>query len=125
VVAEIIAGVTRHGGRAVQDPETDLLRVNDEFTVSIVLARCSATAAGSLRWRIRLDTGLVPDITIAVRMDEVNEAPRDYYVLPSIDMTFGKLKFAEQNGLALDAYRFDTLDFFYALASRARIAEVA
>ena len=40
-------------------------------------------------------------------------------------MTFGKLKFAEQNGLALDAYRFDTLDFFYALASWARIAEVA
>ncbi|PIV76841.1 MAG: hypothetical protein COW55_00070 [Rhodobacteraceae bacterium CG17_big_fil_post_rev_8_21_14_2_50_65_11] len=37
---------------------------------------------------------------------EVNEAPRDYYVLPSIDMTFGKLKFAEQNDLALDAYRF-------------------
>ena len=125
VVAEIIAGVTRHGGSAVQDPDTDLVRVNDEFTVSIVLARCTATAAGSLRWRIRLDTGLVPDITIAVRMDEVNEAPRDYYVLPSIDMTFGKLKFAEQNGLALDAYRFDTLDFFYALASRARIAEVA
>lgn len=125
VVAEIIAGVTRHGGSAVQNPETDLLRVNDEFTLSIVLARCTSTAAGALRWRIRLDTGLVPDITIAVRMDELNEAPRDYYVLPSIDMTFGKLKFAEQNGLALDAYRFDTLDFFYALASRARISEVA
>ncbi len=125
LVAEIIAGVARHGGTAMQDPDTDLVRVNDEFTVSIVLARCTVTAARSLRWRIRLDAGLVPDITIAVRMDEVNEAPRDYFVLPSIDMTFGKLKFAEQNGLALDAYRFDTLDFFYALASRARIAEVA
>ena len=53
VVAEIIAGVTRHGGSAVQNPETDMLRVNDEFTLSIVLARCTATAAGSLRWRIR------------------------------------------------------------------------
>lgn len=58
-------------------------------------------------------------------MDEVNEAPRDYYVLPSIDMNFGKLKLAEQNGLALDAYRFDPLDFFYGLALRAWIAEVA
>ena len=67
----------------------------------------------------------MPDITIAVRIDEVNEAPRDYYVLPNIDMTFGKLKLAEQKWLALDAYRFDTLDFFYGLASRARIAEVA
>jgi hypothetical protein len=42
-----------------------------------------------LRWRIRLDTGLVPDITIAVRMDETNDDPRDYYLLPSIDMTRG------------------------------------
>lgn len=40
-------------------------------------------------------------------------------------MTFAKLRFAEQNGLALDAYRFDTLNFSYALASRARIAEMA
>ena len=125
MVAEIIAGVNRHGGSAVQKPEADLLRINDEFTLSIVLARCTSTAAGALRWRIRLDTGLLPDITIAVRIDELNKAPRDYYVLPSIDMTFGKLKFAQQNGLALDAYRFDTIDLFYALASRARIAEVA
>lgn len=51
VVAEIIAGVTRHGGRAVQDPDTDLVLVSDEFTVSIVLARCTATAAWSPRWR--------------------------------------------------------------------------
>ena len=125
VVAEVVAGVTRHGGWASKDPATDLVRVNDEFTLSIVLARCTATVAGSLRWRIRLDTGLVPDITVAVRMDGANEAPRDYYVLPSIDMTLEKLQLAEQNGLALDAYRFDTLDFFYALASRARIVEVA
>lgn len=125
VVAEIIAGVTRQGGSAVQDPNTDLVWVNDEFTVSVVLSRCTMTSAGWLRWHIRLEAGLVPDITVAVRMDELNEAPRDYYLLPSIDMTFGRLKFGEQNGLALDAYRFDTLDFFYALASRVRIAEVA
>jgi ribosomal protein S30 len=35
-------------------------------------------------------------------------------------MTDGGLKLAEQNGLSLDAYRFDTLDFFYALAGRAK-----
>ena len=96
VVAEIIAGITRHGGSAVQDPDTDLVRVNDEFTVSIVLARCTATAAGSLRWRIRLDTGLVPDITIAVRMDELNEAPHDHYVLPSIDIRETEIRRAER-----------------------------
>ena len=124
-MAEIIDGIGNRGGRAVQDPDTDLIRVNDEFTAAVVLSRCFETGAGSLRWRIRLDAGLVPDITIAVRMDEINEAPRDYYLLPCIDMTMAKLRLAEQNGLSLDAYRFDTLDYFYALAGRARITEAA
>lgn len=125
IVAQIIDGIADRGGNAVQDPDTDLIRINDEFTASVVLARCFETEGGSLRWRIRLDTGLVPDITIAVRMDEMNEAPRDYYLLPSIDMTMARLRLAEQNGLSLDAYRFDTLDYFYALAGRARITEAA
>lgn len=34
--------------------------------------------------------------------------------------------FRSKQGTLIDkGYRFDTLDFFYALASRARIAEVA
>ena len=40
-------------------------------------------------------------------------------------MTMASLRLAEQNGLSLDAYRFDTLDYFYALAGRARITEAA
>lgn len=125
IVADIIAGVARSGGYAVLDRKTEQLRVNDEFTASVVLSRCQETGTGSLRWTIRLDTGLVPDITIAVRMDEMNEAPRDYYLLPSIDMTLDRLRLSEQNGFSLDAYRFETLDFFYALAGRARIAEAS
>jgi len=123
IVARILDGVAERGGQAVQDPETDLIRINDEFTASVVLARCFETQGGSLRWRIRLDTGLVPDITIAVRMDELNEAPRDYYLLPSIDMTMAKLRLAEQNGLSLDAYRFETLDYLIDMVWRVPVSE--
>jgi DNA invertase Pin-like site-specific DNA recombinase len=125
IASEIIAGIELYGGHAVQDATTNLIRVNDEFTASVVLARCFETGAGSLRWRIRLDTGLVPDITIAVRMDEANDDPRDYYLLPSIDMTQDRLRLAEQNGLSLDAYRFETLEYFYMLAGRSRFMEAA
>lgn len=125
IVAAIIAGIELRGGRAPQDPTTDLIRINGEFNASVVLARCFETVAGSLRWRVRLDAGLLPDITIAVRMDELNEKPRDYYLLPSIDMIMGQLRLAEQNGLSLDAYRFDSLDFFFDMAGRAKILEVA
>jgi hypothetical protein len=78
-----------------------------EFTASIVLARSFETQTGSLRWQIRLDTGLVPDVTVAVRLDRVNQRPLDYYVLPSIDMTASRIRMAEDNALSLDAYRFD------------------
>jgi DNA invertase Pin-like site-specific DNA recombinase len=125
IVAEIIAGVERAGGSAIQDATSDLLSINGEFTASVVIARSFATPSGSLRWLIRMDVGLIPDITIAIRMDELNEAPLDYYVLPSVDMSTSRLKLAEQNGLSLDAYRFENLDFFFALSSRAKFTEAA
>ncbi len=125
VVGEIVAGMRRAGGSVEVDPGSGLLRVNDEFTVSVAIARCQLTPAGFPRWRIRLDRGLSPDITAAVRMDHANERPLDYYLLPSIDMSVPRLKLAEQNGLTLDGYRFETLDFLFALAGRAGFAEAA
>lgn len=125
IVSDIIAGVASTGGTVVQDGNSDLLTINDEITTSVVLARCQETPSGALRWRIRLDTGLMPDITIAVRMNEANAVPLDYYLLPSIDMSLPRLRLGRENGLSLDAYRFDTLDFFYALAGRAKFSEAA
>jgi hypothetical protein len=114
----------RLGGSVSRDPETDLLRVNEEFDVSVVIARCQQTPAGSLRWNIRLDRTLEPDITVAVRMDAPNENPLDYYLLPSLDMSVAKLRLAESNGLYLDVYRFESLDYLFGMARRTQI-EVA
>src|SRR5262249_7247802 len=58
VVEDTIAGIEKAGGEVKQDPSTDLLTINEEFTASIVIVRCRETEAGSLRWHIRLDTGL-------------------------------------------------------------------
>ena len=107
------------------DPATDLLTVNHEFTASLVISRCRQTEAGAFRWLIRLDIGLKPDITIAIRMDAENREAFDYYLLPSIDLNMGKLTLAEENGVSLDTYRFNTLDFFFGMARRAKIPEAA
>ena len=125
VMSEMIARIRSLGGAIVEDPATDLLTVNGEFTASLVVARCHKMESGSLRWAIRLDTGLAPDITVAARMDTQNEAPLDYYLLPAIDINLGKLLLAEENGVLLDTYRFDTLDYFFGMARRARILEAA
>jgi len=125
VVSEIIERMRELSGVVTLDPATDLLAVNGEFTASVVISRCRTTEAGSFRWLIRIDAGLQPDITVAVRMDAENTAPLDYYLLPTIDMNFGKLLLAEDNGVSLDTYRFDTLDFFFGMAQRTRIPEAA
>jgi hypothetical protein len=107
------------------DAATDLLTVNDEFSVSLVIVRCRRTASGAFLWLVRLDTGLNPDLTIAIRMGGDNREPLDYYLLPAIDMTAEKLRLAEDNGLSLDTYRFDDLEFFYGMALRTKLKEAA
>ena len=124
VVAAAIAEIGKVGGWVEQDPQTDLLTINSEFTASLVIARCQETAAGSLRWQVRFDTGLWPDLSIVLRMDRTNQTIHDYYLLPRLDMETPRLRLGEHNGLSLDAYRFDTLDQLYEMAARARLAEL-
>jgi DNA invertase Pin-like site-specific DNA recombinase len=125
VIAQMMERIRELGGIITQDPETDLLTVNGEFTASLVVARCRQTAAGSFRWSIRLDASLAPDITVAARMDSDNRHPLDYYLLPSIDINLGKLLLAEANRVGLDTYRYDTLDYFFGMAQRTEIPEAA
>jgi hypothetical protein len=125
VVAKCIERIRELGGAVECTPATDLLTINDEFTASLVIARCRQTPSGTFRWLIRFDTSLAPDITVAVRMDAENTNPLDYYLLPRLDLTFDKLLLAEDNRVSLDTYRFDTLDFFFGMAQRSRIPEAA
>jgi DNA invertase Pin-like site-specific DNA recombinase len=125
VVAETEAQLSAAGGSIRCDPVTQLLRVNDEFGVSLVLARCQRTPEGVRTWKIRFDTALMPDITIAVRLDTDNCKALDYYLLPSIDMASPKLQIREHNQAAIESYRFDTLEYFYGMASRSRVRRVA
>src|SRR6266478_183032 len=118
LLAEVVAGLESAGGSVVCDPVSQLLSINGEFTASIVLARSFETQAGSLRWQIRFDTGLAPDVTVAVRLDRSNERPLDYYFLPSIDMNTSRIRMAEDNALSLDAYRFESLEFLYSMAAQ-------
>lgn len=125
-VADAVAAMQRVGATIRQDPRSDLLTINEEFTVSVVVARSLRTSAGALRWKIRLDAGLTPDITVAIRMDESNEKACDYYVLPWIDVgAVAQVRLSEENGVFLDAYRFDALDDFFWLTRRTSIVRAA
>jgi DNA invertase Pin-like site-specific DNA recombinase len=109
------------GGAVDRDPGTDLLRVNGEFTASIVLARCHSSSDGLSRWKVRFDTSLLPDITVAVRLEQGNRAVLDYYLLPRLDFGHGRINLADRNPIELDSYRFDSLDYLYSMAERSRL----
>lgn len=113
------------GGHVQRDPTTDLLRLNNELTISIVLARCHQLGSGRLRWKPRFDTGLVPDITVVVRLERTNREVLDYYLLPRLDFGGDGLQMAEQNAIEIESYRFDTLDYLYGMAKRVRLNRAA
>ncbi|MGO6926689.1 recombinase family protein [Rhizobium ruizarguesonis] len=125
LLGTVIRGLQSSGGAVSQDVGTDLLTINQEFTASVVIVRCLLTSAGSLRWKVRLDTALRPDITVVVRMGPGNLEPYDYYLLPLLDMHQAVLRLCEFNGLTFDAYRCESLSRFYAMAARRSFMEVA
>ncbi|MHB0725015.1 recombinase family protein, partial [Roseomonas mucosa] len=79
---------------------------------------------GAHRWHVRMEAALRPDITIAARLDEGNEAIRDYYFLPRAETGLTRLRLAEENGFSLDAFRFESLDPLFELAARTTIPGV-
>ena len=125
IIAQVVQALEEHGGTVTRDPRTDLLLVNGMHSVSIVISRCQVSHADALRWLVRLDTGLAPDLTIVVRMDASNLAPLDYYVLPVIDVNEARLRIKDDNGLFLDGYRYESLEYFFGIAQTVRAVVAA
>lgn len=125
IVRETEKQIAMHGGVAIRDASTDMLWLNHEISVSIVLARCQILQHGACRWKVRFDTSLSPDITVAVRLDQTNKAALDYYLLPRLDFGKPSLRLADQNAVEIESYRFDSLDYLYGMASRIRLRRVA
>lgn len=117
VVADTLKNIEILCGRRLSvDPETDLLELNNNLFISIVISRCFQTSSGKFRWKVRFDTGLHPDITVAVRMDASNETIYDYYILPFLEFGAHDLKLCEENVELLDSFRFSSLDYLLGMS---------
>ncbi|WP_035996186.1 recombinase family protein [Paraburkholderia caribensis] len=125
IVAETECQISEVGGEIIRDNATDILNVNREFTVSLVLSRCQVLESGRNQWKVRFDTGLLPDITVAVRLNHTNDAPLDYYLLPRLDFAQTGIRLADHNAIEFESYRFDTLDYLYRMGERVRLRRAA
>jgi DNA invertase Pin-like site-specific DNA recombinase len=123
LIGVIIAELQSLGAVVTVDSRSGLLTLDAEYTVSLVLARCRETPAGSHRWQIRLERSFNPDITIAARLAPGNQQILDYYLFPGLDEFEDRLRLAPRNGLFLDVHRYDNLDLFFRLTRRTTIKE--
>jgi len=122
---QILQSLSSIGASVFQEEATGALTINGQYTATLVLARCLQTPAGNPRWHLRFDKGLLPDITIAARLAPDNESILDYYLFPAMDVIWRQLRVARDNGVVLDAYRFDNLNFFLELAKRTPVEKIS
>lgn len=125
IVTQTESRIAEVGGTVVRDAATDILWVNQEFSVSLVLARCNQLFNGHSRWKIRLDTSLLPDVSVVVRLAPGNEQILDYFLLPRLDICRPHISLADRNPIEFESYRFDSLDYLHSMAARVRLRLVA
>ncbi|MFZ4779176.1 MAG: recombinase family protein [Terrimicrobiaceae bacterium] len=124
-ITSIISQLEAVGAAVTKGSRDDILHLNGEIQVSIILCRNRTSSRGVSRWVIRRDEGPRSDITVAARMCQSNETILDYYLLPALEMTSEIIRLAEENGVYLDSYRFDSLDYLLDIAERVIIEEAA
>jgi hypothetical protein len=118
IVDTAILEIKRRGGTVVQNPVTQSLTVNHEFTARIGIVRCQERTKGCLRWEVRFDGRSEPDVRIAVRLNSRNDEIQDYYIIPRVEIRVSHLRLAEHNDISIEKYRSDTLEPFYQMAAR-------
>jgi hypothetical protein len=120
LIESIVTVIRSQGGTIDTSARKGLLTINKEFTVSIRVARCHQRRTGH-QWRIGNDHSKHSDVSLIARMRAGNESILDYYVFPSNEILNARLRLRSANALALDAYRFDNLEFFLGLCRRQSI----
>lgn len=109
------------GGSAVRQGELGVLRVNDEFTVSIAMARCRNTPYGYPHWLAAPEQCIAPDVKVAIRMSPDNQTILDYLIAPANEIGGKPLNLVLNKRLAFNTFFFRSLDPLFALAERAAI----
>ena len=101
-----------------------MLYINDEFLISVLVAKCIHMKSGKLRWKVRFDNSQKADITIVIRMNSQNISPLDFYIIPKIENEYSKMCMTETNNIRLDLYRFDNLDKLLQIITRMKVREL-
>ncbi|WP_318011691.1 recombinase family protein [Mesorhizobium sp. CO1-1-8] len=122
IVQTIVATIERAGGSAVRQSGLGVLRVNEEFTVSIAMGRCRNTPYGYPHWVASAERGPTADLKVAIRMSPDNQTILDYLIAPANEIGGKPLNHALNKRLEFNTFFFKSLDPLFALAERDAVA---
>lgn len=116
-IDDLLVAIGRTSGQATYDLRNGILRINDEFTVAIEIARCGASVFGYPVWSLNIKHQSQPDIFVLIRMSPGDLVIRDYLIAPVREIV-GISELRANNGAQLDTYLFPTLSPLITLAER-------
>ncbi|MEI9413048.1 recombinase family protein [Mesorhizobium salmacidum] len=122
-IGDLLDAIERIGGKATYDTQNDLLRINDEFTIAIEIARCRVSDHGYPFWSMDTQRQSVADIFTLIRMSPGDLVIRDYLIAPASKIV-GRPALLANNGAQLDTYLFPSLTPLARLAGRASVENI-
>ncbi|KUM24131.1 serine recombinase [Mesorhizobium loti] len=121
IIEDLVSAIGRAGGMAHYDAKSALVRVNEEFTIAVWIARYRPTSYGYPRWPIKRRRQVVSDLTVLIRMKPDNVTIRDFLIAPAGDLQRVPPMLRSNSGVRLDAFLFQSLDPLVEMAKRAPV----
>jgi hypothetical protein len=106
IIAEVIAEVERAGLSAVFVKATKSFVINGELTLAVFVVRCRHCRNRSPEWLIQSRRGFRSEQIVAVRMDQANQKPMDYFLFPTKHVHRNKINVGT---VPIHAYRVQSL----------------
>lgn len=124
IVQDLLAAIHRAGGLAQYVPDSKLLRINEEFTVALSIARCRPSIYGYARWPLRNQSLCGADVSVLIRMKPDNVTVRDFLIAPAYEAQGAPPMLRANSGARLDAFLFQSLDPLVEMAKRSTIGAI-
>lgn len=114
----LVAAIKRAGGEARYDTETKTVRINEEFTVAVWIARCQPRHGGYPHWSFWKERFPEADISMLIRVNPDNVTVRDYLIAPTAEAQRMPEMIRANNQLGLNAFIFQSMEPLVELARR-------
>ncbi|WP_292317333.1 recombinase family protein [Mesorhizobium sp.] len=121
IVEGLAAAVGQAGGLAIYDAKTQLLTINESFSVAVWIARGRSSPYGYSHWPFLKRRLLGADISVLIRVLPDNVTVRDYFIAPAWIAEQAPPMLSPNNGVRLDAFLFPSLEPLVAMARRVSI----